>query len=229
MEFDKSSWSDLAAGALAPPIVERAAISEAAAGDLDVVAGRIEARVGRQEAPRAAVQVPRAGPSMPAGAALQAVGRAFRHLKQGEQSLTLRHIFLAERNTGRIVNVPPRSLSEVAVIGGWTMGAGIAAACLLAGLSVVMVERDGEAAAGRGWAEDILRGSLKRGLVSADWHAAIPSEFVASFRYADLMRADLVVGGRHSKTWASRRRSSRGSTRRRRRMPSWRRTPRIRT
>jgi 3-hydroxyacyl-CoA dehydrogenase len=74
------------------------------------------------------------------------------------------------------------------------MGAGIAAACLLAGLTVVMIERDrGVAEAGRARVGEILQGSLKRGLVSAERHAEMLAAFAASDRYGDLAQADLVI------------------------------------
>ena len=74
------------------------------------------------------------------------------------------------------------------------MGAGIAAACLLADLRVVMVERDAAAAeAGRGRVADILGGSLKRGIIDEGRHAALLDRFEVSETLEALAPADLVI------------------------------------
>ncbi len=129
--------------------------------------------------------------------ALAAERDLFLTLKQDPQSLALRHIFFAERAAGKIpaiADVAPPSLNSVGVIGGGTMGAGIAVACLLSGLSVTMIERDADAlSAGEKRVIDILAGSLKRGLISKDKHAALLSAFVGATDYATLGDADLVI------------------------------------
>ena len=54
---------------------------------------------------------------------------------------------LAEETATRAANfadVPPRPFKKTGVIGGGTMGAGIAVAMLNAGLSVTMIERDSD-------------------------------------------------------------------------------------
>lgn len=121
----------------------------------------------------------------------------FNTLKADPQSEALRHIFFAERAASKldeIKGVAPRPLTAIGVVGGGTMGAGIAAAHLLAGLEVVMVERDAAAAAaGRSRTHAILDGSLKRGLISEDKHRSITSAFVASDDYGSLSNADLVI------------------------------------
>lgn len=62
------------------------------------------------------------------------------------QSQALTHLFLAEAGAGRIGDLPPgthaRAIDTVAVIGGGTMGIGIAIACLDAALQVSVVEVD---------------------------------------------------------------------------------------
>ena len=70
----------------------------------------------------------------------------------------IEHAFHAERRTWRIPELEqarPRRLERVGVVGGGTMGAGIAVALLDAGLPVVMVEQD-EAALARA-----ARGSIR--------------------------------------------------------------------
>ncbi|KRP23043.1 MAG: hypothetical protein ABR97_06720 [Rhodobacter sp. BACL10 MAG-120419-bin15] len=74
------------------------------------------------------------------------------------------------------------------------MGAGIAATCLLSGLSVTMIERDADAlSSGHSRVMDILSGSLKRGLISTDKYKAIQAAFVCSTDYAALGDVGLVI------------------------------------
>ncbi|PYI67906.1 3-hydroxybutyryl-CoA dehydrogenase [Arthrobacter livingstonensis] len=80
----------------------------------------------------------------------------------------------------------------VGVLGGGRMGAGIAHAFLMAGCEVLVVERDGDAAAGaRARVEGALAKSVERGL------AGNPDGFLArlevSTDYADFARCGLVV------------------------------------
>ncbi|MFG1307510.1 FAD-dependent oxidoreductase, partial [Xanthobacter autotrophicus] len=75
---------------------------------------------------------------------------AFLALRESAEARALRHLFFAEREATKVPgleSVAPRPLEAVAVIGAGTMGAGIAVALADAGLSVTLVERDGEAAA----------------------------------------------------------------------------------
>ncbi|WP_127902336.1 3-hydroxyacyl-CoA dehydrogenase NAD-binding domain-containing protein [Solirhodobacter olei] len=182
---------------LPPPAIARQVIPESAPGAFVAVATRIAAKTPGQHAPAAAVQALRGSLSIPPIEALAAEAQTFRHLKQSDQSRALRHVFLAERNTTRSVRLDgaaPNDLAMMGVIGGGTMGAGIAAACLLAGLSVVMIERDtAAAAAGAARVSEIIASSEKRGLISAKKHALIKRAFLTSDDYAALARADLVI------------------------------------
>ncbi|MBJ3777478.1 3-hydroxyacyl-CoA dehydrogenase NAD-binding domain-containing protein [Acuticoccus mangrovi] len=105
------------------------------------------------------------------------------------------HIFFAEREASKVPELKraePRPIARVGVIGGGTMGAGIAAACLLSGYDVTMVERDDEGAArGRATVEGVLDGSVKRGRLSADKRANMA--FSAGSDFADLADCDLVI------------------------------------
>ncbi|WP_438992215.1 3-hydroxyacyl-CoA dehydrogenase NAD-binding domain-containing protein [Lentibacter sp.] len=129
--------------------------------------------------------------------ALKLERERFMRLKGSEQSAALRYIFFAERSVGkspRTKGVAPRPLAQIGVIGGGTMGAGIAAAALLAGLKVQMIERDQDAAnAGAARVEGILGGSLKRGLISEAKHAALLASFNAASDYSALAQTDLVI------------------------------------
>ncbi|EAR52101.1 3-hydroxyacyl-CoA dehydrogenase [Oceanicola granulosus HTCC2516] len=134
--------------------------------------------------------------TLPPDEALAAERAAFLELKASEQSAALRHLFFAERAT---LSDPrckgaPRPVEQVGVVGGGTMGAGIAAACLLAGLAVTLAERDTEAAAAaRGRVEEILAASVARGKIDDARRATLLAGFAATADTADLAGADLVI------------------------------------
>lgn len=91
--------------------------------------------------------------------------------------------------------VVPRPVAAVGIIGGGTMGAGIATACLLSGLSVVLIEM-GEDAAKRA-KERIagnLSGALKRGKISQDQHDEMLGVALnVAIDYASLADVDVVI------------------------------------
>ena len=107
------------------------------------------------------------------------------------------YLAAAERAVSRLPELDglaPLPTAVVGVIGGGTMGAGIATAALLAGRSVVMVERD-EAALGRGLetVRGHLGGALKRGKLDEAGHAAAVGRLSGAVGYAALAGADLVI------------------------------------
>jgi 3-hydroxybutyryl-CoA dehydrogenase len=78
------------------------------------------------------------------------------------------------------------------VVGGGTMGSGIAHALLLAGSSVVLLERDPDAAAqAKARVNSALEGSVRRGVIDATDEAA--SRLTTTTRVQDLAAAELVV------------------------------------
>ena len=108
------------------------------------------------------------------------------------------HAFFNERAVSKLPElkgVAPREVSAIGVIGGGTMGAGIAVVALLSGLDVTMIERDADAAkAGAERVSDILQGSVKRGkLTNEKFDAIMAGRFRASDSYDALGDADLVI------------------------------------
>lgn len=85
----------------------------------------------------------------PFNAGLAVEREAFLALRASPEAAALRYLFFAEREAAKragLQGVKPLPVHHVAVIGAGTMGAGIAAACILAGLKVTLVERDAQAA-----------------------------------------------------------------------------------
>lgn len=103
----------------------------------------------------------------------------------------------AEASVSRVPELDglaPHATAVVGVIGGGTMGAGIAASVLLSGRRVIMIERD-NAALDRGLetVRGHLAGALKRGKLDADAHAATLARLSGATDYAALAPADLVI------------------------------------
>ena len=96
----------------------------------------------------------------------------FVELMETPQSKALRHVFFAERAASRIPDVPAstptREIRKAAVIGGGTMGSGIAICFLNAGIPVTMLETDQEAL-DRGLARvrDVYEGQVRKGKLQA--------------------------------------------------------------
>ncbi len=71
--------------------------------------------------------------------------KIFLELMESPESQALRHAFFAERAAGKVVGVDPaafRPMGAAAVVGGGTMGAGIAVCFLNAGIPVTLLETD---------------------------------------------------------------------------------------
>ena len=134
---------------------------------------------------------------LPAAQALAAERARFLRLKADPQCAALRHIFFAERAVSRLdrlKGVDPRPVARVGVVGGGAMGAGIAAATLLAGLPVTLVERDAAARdAGLARVGAILDQSLKRSVIDADRRAALGAMLTGATDMGALADADLAI------------------------------------
>ena len=156
------------------------------------------ARGRGQISPAWCVRAVQASVEKPFAEGLQAERQIFFDLMQTDQRQGMIHAFFSERavsNLPELKGVEPRAVSEIGVIGGGTMGAGIATAALLSGLNVTMLEMSAEAGeAARGRIEGNLAGALKRGKISADQHEAILTKALSVLTdYGALSSADLVI------------------------------------
>ena len=113
------------------------------------------------------------------------------------QRAGLIHAFFAEREVAKVPEAQaaqPRPVASVAVIGGGTMGAGIAVAALDAGLPVTMIERDAESIArGRANVEKVYNGLVAKGRMTEAAKAAVMARYTGSTNYADIAQVDLVI------------------------------------
>ncbi len=113
------------------------------------------------------------------------------------QRAGLIHAFFAEREVQKAPetrNAQPRRIEQIGVVGGGTMGAGIAVAVLDAGLPVTMIERDDEALArGRGHVEKVYDAQVAKGRLTQEARDAVLARLHGSTRYEDLSAADVVI------------------------------------
>ncbi len=151
-----------------------------------------------QMSPAQAVRAVQASVELPFSDGLKAERAMFMELLKTDQSKGMIHAFFNERavsNLPELKGVEPRALKAVGVIGGGTMGAGIATAALLSRLDVVLIENGAEqASAAKNRIAGNLAGALKRGKISQEQHDALLSDALkVSTSFDDLSDVDLVV------------------------------------
>lgn len=120
----------------------------------------------------------------------------FMALMKSEERAGLVHTFFAERATSKIpeASAKPRDITAVGVVGGGTMGVGIATALLLAGLHVTLIEvATDRVQTARDKLQDNLAGALKRGKLTEATHSKALDRLTASADLSDLSKADLVI------------------------------------
>jgi len=123
----------------------------------------------------------------------------FLQCMQSPQREGLIHAFFAERE---VVKAPetrsakPRPIATAGIVGGGTMGAGIAVAMLDAGLPVTMIERDAESLArGRAHVEKVYDGLIAKNRMSPEAKAATMARFTGSTAYESLAHVEKVYDG----------------------------------
>ncbi|WP_027998299.1 3-hydroxyacyl-CoA dehydrogenase [Sinorhizobium arboris] len=109
----------------------------------------------------------------------------------------LRHVFLTERaarHPPELAGIEPRPIRSAAVVGGGTMGVGIAAALRSACLPLVLIERDHAAVEGAlARLRALFDGAVKRGRISAGLAAERMAGVTGSTDWAALAEADLII------------------------------------
>lgn len=147
--------------------------------------------------PAKIVQAVRAAIEQPFDEGLATERALFLQCVDSPQRAGLVHAFFAERDTTKIPELKearPRRLETIGIVGGGTMGAGIAVAVLDAGLPVVMVEQD-EAALERGRARvaNVYELLVKKGRISDDERQARLARLTGATTYDALDNADLII------------------------------------
>jgi 3-hydroxyacyl-CoA dehydrogenase len=157
----------------------------------------VSRRMRGQIAPMKAIEAVAAATRRPFGEGKAEERRLFGELMRSPQREALIHAFFAERRAARpreIEGIAPRAVERIGVIGGGTMGTGIAVAALQAGLAVTLVERDAESARKAGErVQALIDRARERGRLREDQHVAIRSRIAAIPDFDSLAAADLVV------------------------------------
>jgi 3-hydroxyacyl-CoA dehydrogenase len=118
-------------------------------GFFDAYRKKIAQRARGQIAPDRIVSCVEAAVNLPMEEGLKRERELFTELLHSPQSAAMRHAFFAEREAAKIKDLPAdtktRDIKKVAIIGGGTMGGGIAMCFANVGIPVVMVEINDEA------------------------------------------------------------------------------------
>jgi len=168
------------------------------AGFFDEYRRSIAAQTRGQFAPERIVQCVEAAVARPYEEALAVERALFDECKRSPQSRALRHLFFAEREVGKVPDVPKdtprREIARVAVVGAGTMGGGIAMSFASAGISVTLKEVEQEAL-DRGLAaiRKNYEGAVKKGRMSEAALGETMARISGTTDYAALGEADLII------------------------------------
>ncbi|MDO5631970.1 MAG: 3-hydroxyacyl-CoA dehydrogenase NAD-binding domain-containing protein [Paracoccus sp. (in: a-proteobacteria)] len=176
-----------ATGARPNPATDDAALNAARA--------RAAKRSPRQIAPQRAIDLVAASARLPLDQGLALERAAFLDLKTGDQAAALRHVFFAERAAMGLGRKGGDPIERAVVVGGGTMGAGIAYVLAQAGIQVATVEADAAAVErARGNLARLYADAVTRGKATAQ-QAAADQAARHSFHsgYGDLPPAQIAI------------------------------------
>lgn len=151
-----------------------------------------------QIAPDRIVSCVEAAVTMPMDKGLERERELFTELLQSTESAAMRHIFFAEREATKIKDVSRdtavRDISKVAIIGGGTMGGGIAMCFANVGIPVRLLEINDEALQrGIGIIRKNYSITVKKGKLTEDKVEQRLGLITGTTNYADLADVDLVI------------------------------------
>ena len=177
-----------ATGALPAPAPDPAAFAAARKA--------VARKLPRQTAPQQAIDLIEAACTLPLAGGLAQERATFLALRGSDQAAALRHVFFAERAAMAQGRKDPGAadIARAVVVGGGTMGAGIAHALAAAGIAVTLVEAD--AAAARRAADNVARlrdEAAARGRLTPAAAAAMAARTDFRAGYADLPAADIAI------------------------------------
>jgi 3-hydroxyacyl-CoA dehydrogenase/enoyl-CoA hydratase/3-hydroxybutyryl-CoA epimerase len=150
-------------------------------------------------AARAIMQTVYEGLQLPIDQALRVESRWFaKILRTPEAAAMIRSLFVSmqELNKGarRPKDVPPQKFKKVGIIGAGFMGASIGYVTALAGMEVVLIDRDQESAdKGKQHSHKLMTEQVNRGRASSAEREALLGRITASADYAALSDCDLVI------------------------------------
>ena len=149
-------------------------------------------------APEQIIKCVEAAVSMPYTDAVKREGELFMECMASSHSAAQRHLFFAERTASKVPDVPRdtplREIKKVAVLGGGTMGGGIAMNFANVGIPVVMKEINTEALdRGLGIIRGNYENTVKKGRMSEAQRDQCMGLISGVVDYDDIADADLIV------------------------------------
>ena len=153
---------------------------------------------GKYPAPLKCIEAVQNATKMKFDQGMEAEREIFTNLMWTPECRALRHLFVAQRATTKIADVPAdtpvRDIKSVAVIGAGTMGGGISMNFLNAGIPVKMLEMKQEALdKGIAIIEQNYQAQVKKGKLKEDKMAERMALLSTTLNYEDLKDADLVI------------------------------------
>jgi 3-hydroxyacyl-CoA dehydrogenase / enoyl-CoA hydratase / 3-hydroxybutyryl-CoA epimerase len=150
-------------------------------------------------AARAIMQVVYEGLQLPIEQALRVESRWFAKILRSPQAAAMiRSLFVSmqELNKGarRPANIPAKPLKKIGVIGAGFMGGGIAYVSALAGIEVLLIDRDPETAEkGKAHSQKLMTDQVNRGRASAADRDAVLARITPTADFVALKECDLIV------------------------------------
>ena len=139
------------------------------------------------------------GALVPFDTALKVEARHFTNIIMNpSSSAMIRSLFInkgaLEKGAVRPEGIPDQTVKKVGVLGAGMMGAGIALVSAQAGIDVVLIDRDQEAAErGKAYTATYMDKGIKRGKATEEKKEQILSKITATSDYAALSDADLII------------------------------------
>jgi enoyl-CoA hydratase/3-hydroxyacyl-CoA dehydrogenase len=203
MDAAKTAARKLAAGELKPvrasKLGDKLCSKEEAAGFLQMAKAVAGDKIRNMVHPEHCLDAMLAGASEGYAVGIRREAENFMKCLAAPQSAGLIHLFFATRTAAKVPGVtdqkfPLREFARAAVLGGGTMGSGIATALLDAGLHVTLKEvNDDFAAAGRGRIEGNFGSRLKKGKLTQQKHDDNLSRLKVQTDYAGFDQLDIVI------------------------------------
>jgi len=150
-------------------------------------------------AARAILQVVYEGLQLPIDQALRVESRWFAHILRSPQAAAMiRSLFVSmqELNKGarRPANIPVKPIKQIGVLGAGFMGASIAYVSALAGIEVVLIDKDPESAEkGKAHSQKLITDQVNRGRATTADRDAVLARIKPSADFVALKDCDLII------------------------------------
>ncbi|MBO6758364.1 MAG: enoyl-CoA hydratase/isomerase family protein [Roseibium sp.] len=139
------------------------------------------------------------GLQLPMDLALQVESRYFaKVLQTPEAANMIRSLFVSMQELNKLARRPvdqrPNKIKKIGILGAGFMGAGIATVTAQAGIDVILIDRDQEAAdKGKAHTDGLLTKAVQRGRTTEEQKQKVLSRITATIDYDALADCDLVI------------------------------------